>query len=66
MAYVNRESPLSEALLGFCVNQGISASVLSSILSTANSFLIFLYTIYVSRLAVHASDTLDPTGVGPG
>ena len=41
-AYVNRESLLSEALLAFCVNQGISASFVSSSLLTANSFLISL------------------------
>ena len=34
-------------LLAFCVKQGISASFLSSILLTANSFLISLY-IYIS------------------
>ena len=46
-AYMNRASLLSEALLAFGVNQGISASFLSSILLTANSFLISLY-IYIS------------------
>ena len=48
-AYVNRASLLSEALLAFCVNQGISASFLSSILLTANTFFISVY-IYISLL----------------
>ena len=44
---MNRASLLSEALLAFCVNQGISASFLSSILLTPNSFLIS-FSIYIS------------------
>ena len=42
-ASVNRASPLPGALLAFCINQGISASFISSILLTENSSLISLY-----------------------
>ena len=45
--------PCLGVLLAFCVNQGISASFLSSSLLTANSFLISLY-IYIS-LSPHCS-----------
>ena len=40
---VNTASPFSGALLAFCVNQGKSASFLSFIFLTENSFLISLY-----------------------
>ena len=54
-ASVNRASPLSGTLLAFCVNQGISASILSSLI---HSF-IHLPTPFLLRVP------LDPAGAGP-
>ena len=54
-ASVNRASPLSGTLLAFCVNQGISASILSSLI---HSF-IHLPTPFLLRVP------LDPARAGP-
>ena len=50
------------ALLAFCINQGISASFLSSIFLTAKFFPRLF--IYVFTDAVLLRESLDPTGAG--
>ena len=55
VASVNRASPLSGALLPFCVKQGISASILSSLIHS------FIHSPMPFILRV----PLDPAGAGP-
>ena len=53
------------ALLAFCVNQGISASFLSSIFLTAKFFPYLYLFIYSFTDAILLRESLDPTGIGP-
>ena len=63
---MNSASPLSGALLAFCINQGISASFLSPILLTEIFSLSHSISIYFSRHAVHTSVSWIQPGLVPG
>ena len=59
-----QSKPHVGALLAFCINQGISASFLSSIFLTAKFFPYLYLFIYSFTDTVLPRESLDPTGAG--
>ena len=65
-ASVNRVSPVPGALLAFCINQGISASFLSSIFLTSKLFpYLFLYFSQLQTPSSRGNTWIQP-GLDPG